>query len=92
MSHVRLTSSHRIALLTCAFAAGALALSAASVEAGCNSGSSADTDLLSSIDCQAGAPALNATAVGAAAFAAGVNSTVIGFHGGPQQSVPVSRR
>ena len=80
MSNLHLTvASRRIALLAgCAFAVGALALSAAPAVAGCNSGNVGNTDLLTSANCLAAAAGSNATAVGASASASGGQSTAFG--------------
>jgi hypothetical protein len=54
------------------------ALWVAPATAGCNSGNVANSDLLSSANCQAAASGANATAVGPGASAAGVNDTAVG--------------
>ena len=62
-------------LIGCAIAA--MAFGAAPAQAGCNSGDVANTDLLSSADCQADASGANATAVGSNSTA-GVQGTAYG--------------
>jgi hypothetical protein len=80
MSHIGWTlRSRRVALLAgCAFAAGALALSAGPVMAGCNSGDVGKSSTLTSPQCQADANASGATAIGFAAKAAVGDSTAVG--------------
>ncbi|HEX5508325.1 MAG TPA: hypothetical protein VFX37_07455, partial [Pseudolabrys sp.] len=68
---------HFVALLAgCAIAGPTLFADPAA--AGCNSGNNANTDLLSSANCQAGATGNGSTAVGAGAFASGGNGTALG--------------
>jgi hypothetical protein len=57
---------------------GLLAGPPAALAAGCNSGNVASTDLLSSANCQASAPAANSLAVGNGANANGINAVAIG--------------
>jgi hypothetical protein len=71
---------HFVALLVgCAIAGPTF--SASPARAGCNSGNNANTDLLSSANCQAGATGNGSTAVGAGAFASGGNGTALGASG-----------
>jgi hypothetical protein len=74
-------------LAQCLVAAGLLALAATPAAAGCNSGIDADTDLLSSLPCQASAPAVAATAVGAISSALGDSTTALGAGAGPRTAV-----
>ena len=70
---------HRMALLAgCAFAAAALALSSAPVMAGCNSGDTGNTSLLTSANCQATAGGAGAIAVGRFANAPGFVAVAVG--------------
>ena len=73
--------SHRIALLAGTFAALATATPAT---AGCNSGNSKNTDLLTSLSCQGDASGDHALAIGLASWAAGANATAIGANSGPR--------
>ena len=65
----------RIALLAGAFVALSLATPAT---AGCNSGNSKNTALLTSLSCQGDASGDHALAIGLASWAAGANATAIG--------------
>src|ERR1700730_2218709 len=60
---------------------GLLAGPPAALAAGCNSGNVASTDLLSSANCQASAPAANSLAVGNGANANGINAVAVGNGG-----------
>jgi hypothetical protein len=55
--------------------------------AGCNSGNVANTDLLSSVNCEANASGTSSTAVGGLAVATGNFSTAIGAESGPGAAV-----
>jgi hypothetical protein len=71
----------RRALLTgCTIVSATIGLLVAlpAAQAGCNSGSVPNTDLLSNGNCQAAAPGVNAVGIGLNAIAAGTSSTVIG--------------
>src|SRR5690348_2306632 len=71
------TRKHFVALLVgCAIASPTFFADTA--VAGCNSGNNANTDLLSSVNCQAGATGNGSTAVGAGAFASGEDGTALG--------------
>jgi trimeric autotransporter adhesin len=73
-----ITRKHRAALpLSAAIVTAGLAATPAM--GGCNSGNVANTDLLSSANCQASAAGINALAVGIVAQASGVSSTAIGI-------------
>jgi autotransporter adhesin len=77
------TQRHRIAFwASSAFAAGALALSAAPVLAGCNSGDQANTLLLGSAGCRAAAAGNDAVAIGPNAAAVGNLAIALGRSAG----------
>jgi autotransporter adhesin len=91
MSHIHCADRarrHRVALFaSCAFTAGALALSAAPVLAGCNSGDLNNTSALHGANCRAYASGSGATAVGNGAYASGINATALGASAGPTLGV-----
>jgi hypothetical protein len=75
MSYIRLPALASYAV------AGALGLTSVPAMAGCNSGITPNSSLLSSGDCQADAFGVNATAVGYAAYAPKTGSTMVGVGG-----------
>src|SRR5262249_41055259 len=77
----------KISVLTCAVVIAIGVFAPTSGFAGCNSGNVANTDLLSSANCEANAAGANSTAVGFNAFASGPNSTAFGFNAGPGAAV-----
>src|SRR6266545_4241714 len=70
--------THRAALLAGCAIVMAIAVAPRSAQAGCNSGDVANTDLLSSANCEAAAPGNGATAVGTGASASGQASSAYG--------------
>src|SRR5262249_54341273 len=80
----------KISVLTCAAVLAIGMFAPTSGFAGCNSGNVANTDLLSSANCEADASGANSTAVGFNAFATGANETSFGFNSGPAGAAPGS--
>ena len=81
MSASRVIVAHRLRVTPftrCAFAAATLALLGTAAKAGCNSGSTGDTNVLHSAACQADAVGTDATAVGSDAKAIAAFTTSVG--------------